>query len=269
MTTQPTDNTPLQGQWALVTGASSGLGVDFAKELAKRGANLILVARRQDKLETVQADITATYGVEVDVVVMDLAERDAPKRLYEQLRAAGKQVDILVNNAGFGAFGDFLAIDWDKERAMLDLDIITVVQMSKLFAKDMVARGYGRLLQIASTGGFQPTPLYASYSAAKSFVLYWSNAISFELRETGVSNTVISPGITRTEFLQVTGQTMTRYQRLTLMESSEVARIGIDAMLRGQASIVPGLVNRLTAWSTRFMPYQLSAWIAKQLMKNS
>jgi len=269
MTTQPTDNTPLQGQWALVTGASSGLGVDFAKELAKRGANLILVARRQDKLETVQADITATYGVEVDVVVMDLAERDAPERLYEQLRAAGKQVDILVNNAGFGAFGDFLAIDWDKERAMLDLDIITVVQMSKLFAKDMVARGYGRLLQIASTGGFQPTPLYASYSAAKSFVLYWSNAISFELRETGVSNTVISPGITRTEFLQVTGQTMTRYQRLTLMESSEVARIGIDAMLRGQASIVPGLVNRLTAWSTRFMPYQLSAWIAKQLMKNS
>ncbi len=259
--------TKLKGKTALVTGASSGLGVDFAKELAKLGANLILVARREEMLRTVASEITKQFGVTVDVITQDLAEKDAPQRLYDQIKASGKQVDVLVNNAGFGMYGEFVDLAWERERNMLELDIITLVHLTKLFVGDMVARNFGHVLHVASIGAYQPSPLYASYSAAKSFVLNFGEALNYELKDTKVRSTVISPGITATEFLKVSGQQATLYQRMTMMQSPEVARIGIKAMLKGRSSIVPGLLNAVTIWSNRLMPRRMAAAVGYRLMK--
>jgi short-subunit dehydrogenase len=258
----------LKGKNALVTGASSGLGVDFARELAKLGANVILVARREEMLRKVAAEISQQYGVKAEVITLDLSGRDAPQALYDQLKAAGTPVDILVNNAGFGMFGEFVELDWERERNMLELDIITLVHLTKLFVRDMTARSYGYVLHVASIGAYQPSPLYASYSAAKSFVLNFGEALNYELRGTNVKSTVISPGITATEFLKVSGQKPTLYQRLTLMTSESVARIGIKALLRGRPSIVPGLLNAATAWSNRLMPRRMATAIGYLLMKS-
>lgn len=257
----------LKGKWSLVTGASSGLGVDFAKNLAGRGCNLILVARRADRLEAVQQEIVAQYGVQVDVIAMDLEPADAPQELYDQIKAAGRAVDVLINNAGFGLYGDFLEIPWERERAMLELDIVTLTHLTKLFSRDMVERHFGYILLVSSIGAYQPSPTYASYSAAKSYVLYFGEALHYELRNTGVNVTVVSPGVTRTEFLEVAGQQPSLYQRTMMMDSPDVTRIAIDAMLDGKASVVPGFMNALLAQSTRFMPRQLAAMSADRFMR--
>jgi short-subunit dehydrogenase len=256
----------LTGKTALVTGASSGLGVDFARELASRGCSIILVARREELLRQVQAEIEQKYAVGVSIIAMDLGAEAAPQDLYERIRAAGQRVDILVNNAGFGLYGEFTDIPWARQREMLQIDIITLAHLTRLFASDMQAQGYGRILQVASTGAYQPTPMYAAYAAAKSFVLNFGIALNYELRQTNVRCTVISPGVTATEFLKVSGQKPSLFQRLTMMQSPVVARIGVNAMLRGRAMVIPGTLNALSAWSTRSMPRPLTAMVAHRLM---
>jgi uncharacterized protein len=258
--------TSLLGRTALVTGASSGLGVDFARQLAARGCNLILVARREELLESVRAELASRHSVAVDILPMDLAVPDAPQELYDRVKADGKVVDILINNAGYGLYGPFTEIPWSRERNMLELDIITLTHLTKLFVKDMVARDFGYIMLIASIGAFQPSPLYASYSAAKSYVLNFGEALSYELRTTNVHCTVVSPGITATEFLKVSGQQASLYQRLTIMQSSNVARIGVDSMLRGKPGVVPGRLNALLVWGNRLLPRRWSAAIAERLM---
>lgn len=259
-------NTNLHGKTALVTGASSGLGVDFARHLAARGCNLILVARREHQLRAVQAEISQHYGVDVLIIPMDLAAVGAPQTLYDQIEAEGKQVDVLINNAGYGLYGRFTEIEWEREKNMLELDIITLMHLTKLFVKDMVARNYGFILLVASIGAYQPSPLYASYSAAKSFVLNFGEALNYELSKTNVRCTVISPGITATEFLKVSGQQASLYQRLAMMKSEDVTRIGIESMLKGKPSVVPGWLNAISVWSNRLMPRRLSAAVAYRLM---
>jgi hypothetical protein len=256
----------LQGKYALVTGASSGLGVDFARQLAARGCNLILVARREQQLRAVQQEISQRYGVDVEIIPLDLAQADAPQTLYNQITASGKTVDVLINNAGYGLYGRFTEIEWEREKNMLELDIITLMHLTKLCVKDMVARNFGFVLLVASIGAYQPSPLYASYSAAKSFVLNFGEALNYELRSTNVRCTVISPGITATEFLKVSGQQASLYQRLAMMQSADVTRIGIESMLKGKPSVVPGRLNALTAWANRLIPRRFSAAIAYRLM---
>jgi len=258
----------LSGKTALVTGASSGLGVDFAKCLAEKGTNLVLVARRTDRLETVKADIVNQYGVEVTNISSDLSLPDSPQKLYDQLKAQNKPIDILINNAGLGLYGSFLEIEWAKERQMLEIDILALVHMTKLFVPDMIARGYGYVLQVASIGAFQPSPLYASYSAAKSFVLNFSLAANYEIRKTPVRICTISPGVTKTEFLEVSGQKPTRYQRAMMMDSPTVTRMGIEGMLRGKTNIVPGFLNAVFAWTPRLMPRRMSAMMAERTMRS-
>jgi uncharacterized protein len=258
----------LQGKTALVTGASSGLGVDFARELARRGCRLVLVARREELLKQLQGELQAAHGVTAIVMTVDLGDPAAPQMLYDTLKAQGVAVDILVNNAGFGLFGLELEIPWDKTRQMLMLDIVALTHLTKLFARDMVKRGFGRMLQVASIGAYQPSPTYAAYSAAKSYVRSFSQALNFELRHSGVTSTVISPGITATEFLQVSGQKPTAYQRAMMMTSADVAAIGIKAMLKGRYSVVPGFLNWLTALFTMITPDPVNAAAAYRLMKN-
>jgi uncharacterized protein len=255
--------TTLRERHALVTGASSGLGADFARELARRGAGLTLVARRQDRLRSLQRELA---GVEVRVAALDLTAPGATDELRRRLDEDGRPVDVLVNNAGFGLYGEFSRLDWERERAMLELDVIVPVHLTKLFMPGMLDRGSGFILNIASIGAYQPSPLYASYSAAKSFVLNFTEALSYELRGSGVRATALSPGIVATEFLQVSGQQASRYQRLLMMDSPTVARIGIDAMLKGRPSLVPGRLNAASVWSNRFLPRRASTALAHRLM---
>ncbi|CAN5610213.1 SDR family oxidoreductase [soil metagenome] len=259
-------NNPLRGKTALVTGASSGLGVDFARQLAEQGCHLILVARREDKLREVAQEVTLKYGVEVMVLTLDLGIANAAQDLYDQIKKQGKVVDVLINNAGFGLFGEFITLPWVREKAMLELDIITLVHLTKLFAQDMLARDFGYILQIASNAGYQPVHSFATYSAAKSFVLNFGEALSYELRKTNVHCTVLSPGVTATEFFQVAGQRLTLYHRLTILDSPTVVRIGLKAMLAGRPNVIAGYVNATLAWANRFVPRRLSAIIAHKIM---
>jgi short-subunit dehydrogenase len=256
----------IRDRWALVTGASSGLGADFARELAARGAHVVLVARREERLKQLAAELEGRHGVRTRVVAMDLGRPEAARELHERTQADGIAVDVLVNNAGFGIFGPFLEIPWERERQMLELDVLALVELTKRFAADMVQRRFGHVLQVASIGAYQPSPTYASYSAAKSFVLSFGEALAWELRGTGVRVTVVSPGVTETEFLEVSGQRRTLYQRLTMMQSPAVARAGVRAMLQGRTSVVPGIGNALSAWSMRFVPRRLQTAIAGYAM---
>ncbi len=260
-------NKPLQGKRALVTGASSGLGVDFARELASRGCDLVLVARREDRLAAVRDEITQAHGVSADVLAMDLTLPSAPDELFAATEGSGKQIDVLVNNAGFGTFGEFADSDWLSEQRMLQLNIVTLTHLTKLFLAPMKERDYGFMLQVSSIGGYQPTPLYGTYSATKAFVLSFGEALSYELRKTNVRCTVVSPGVTATEFLQTSGQDTTLYQRLAMMSSEKVARIGVKAMLRGKPSKVTGFLNAWTVWWLRFFPRRLQAALAFMTMK--
>jgi short-subunit dehydrogenase len=260
--------TELSGKTALVTGASSGLGVDFARELAALGCNLVLVARREDLLKQVQAELQQR-GVKVSIVTLDLGTPEAPRALHDLLRLQNLEVDVLVNNAGFGLFGQDLQIPWPRVQQMLQLNMLTLTELSRLFAADMVKRGRGWIMQIASTGAYQPTPTYAAYAATKAYVLSYGEALNYELRGSGVSCTVISPGVTATEFLQVSGQKPTWYHRLTMMTSAEVARAAVRHLLARRGSAVIGFMNWLAAFSVRFTPRPLAIWLGYQLMKNS
>jgi short-subunit dehydrogenase len=256
----------LGGRTALITGASSGLGADFARQLAAYGCDLVLAARRVERLRALQAEISGQGGVKVDCIPIDLLEQDAPQELFERLAAAGKQVDVLINNAGLGIYGEFKDIPWEQQRQMLELDVVSLTCLTHLFLPGMLKRGYGRILLVGSTGSFQPTPTYAAYSAAKSYVLSFGEALHYELRHTGVNCTVLCPGVTRTEFFEVAGQQMTWFQRLTAMESADVARIGLRAMLKGRSCVVAGRMNAFIAWGTRLLPRQFLTAMADRLM---
>ncbi len=257
----------LSGRTALVTGASSGLGVDFARQLASLGCRLVLVARSEAPMQQL-ADALRQAGATVLVRPCDLADSGARQALATQLAAEGVDIDVLVNNAGFGVFGDFLDSPWSRLDAMLAVDVVALTHLTRLFVPGMRQRGFGRVLQVASTGAFQPTPTYAAYAAAKSYVLAFSHALHEELRGSGVSCTVVSPGVTATAFLEVSGQRATAYQRLTRMQSPAVARRAIAAMQAGRGGAIPGWFNAIMAHATRLMPRALSARVAGHLMRN-
>ena len=217
-------------------------------------------------MKELAAALETAHAVETRVVAMDLAKPDAPPTLAERLHGEGIAVDVLVNNAGFGVYGPFLEIPWERERQMLELDVVALVHLTKLFARDMASRGTGWILQVASIGAFQPTPGYASYSAAKSFVLSFGEAIAHELRPQGVRVCSVCPGVTATEFLAVAGQERTLYQRLMMMQSPAVVRSAVKALLRGKTSVTPGFGNAVSAFSMRFTPRRLQAAIASVAM---
>jgi uncharacterized protein len=259
--------TNLSGKTALITGASSGLGAEFARQFAGLGCSLILVARRQERLHELKEEIFERTGVSVECLAMDLTEAEASQQLYTHVKENNQTVDILINNAGIGLYGEFLETSWEHLQPMLELDILVLTQLTHLFASDMVRRNSGYILLIGSTGSFQPTPSYAAYSAAKSYVLSLGEALHYELRRTKVKCTVLCPGMTRTEFLEVAGQRPTDYQRVMMMEGAAVVRIGIEALLKGRASVASGRTNAFLAWGTRLLPRQVLAAASARLMR--
>lgn len=258
----------LTGQWALVTGASSGFGVDFAHLLAERGANLVLAARSVDAMEHLAAELRERHGVRTQVIGIDLARAGVGIELRDRLMQAGIAIDILINNAGYGVYGDFLSQPVARALDMLQLNMLSLTELTHAFAEGMAARGRGKILLVSSIGGYQATPTYAAYSASKAYVLLFGEALHEELKDRGVTVTVLSPGVTATRFLAVSGQKATLYQRLVMMQSRPVARLGLKALFAGRASIVPGWLNALTAWSNRLMPRMVQRRVAFALMKN-
>lgn len=260
--------TELHGYTALVTGASSGLGRDISRELARRGADLVLVARRADRLTEVKLGIESACHISAETISLDLSRPTAPEELCAELDRLGKEIDILVNNAGFGAYGRFLETELRVQEKMLSIDVLAPVRLTYLLGRRMVERGTGWIMQVASIGSFQPSPTFAAYSAAKSFILSWSEALDFELRGSGVSCTAVCPGVTDTEFHEHTGQKRTWYQRMVMMRSSTVAAIAVRAMLRRRMTIVPGFRNAVTVWVVRLFPRRFVRWAAYQTMRN-
>lgn len=248
--------TPSDGQpWAVITGASGGIGLDLARGLAARGHRLFLVARSADKLRAAAEHLAATYGVTTVVHVADLAEPGAPASLCAALDAAGIAPAVLVNNAGVGAFGPFLDASLPETMAMIQLNVSALTELTGRIVPGMLLRGGGRVLQVASTGAFQPGPLLAVYYATKAYVLSFSEALGNELAGTGVTVTTLCPGPTRTDF-QVRAKLSggQRLRGLLMMDPAVVAEAGLTGMFAGRARVIPGLVNKLTAVAPRFVP---------------
>jgi uncharacterized protein len=250
---------------ALVTGASAGIGKELARRFARGGHDLVLTARRVDELQTL-ADELRTAGVAAHVCPADLSDPVAPRTLFDEVAAAGLTVDVLVNNAGFGVYGPFVDADPDRLLAMLRVNVLALTDLTRLVIPGMVSRGRGRVLNVASTAAFQPGPLMAGYYATKAYVLSLSEALAHELRGTGVTVTCLCPGPTRTEFASAAAaEGTTLFDNPNVMDAAPVADAGFRATLRGKRVVIPGLLNRLGAFSTRFVPRSLMLRIIERI----
>jgi hypothetical protein len=259
---------PPAAEWAVVTGASSGLGADFARQLAARGYDVVLAARRVERLEAVAAEIRAATGRQAAVVALDLTETGSPERLFDAAAANDRIVSVLVNNAGFGQFGQFLNRDPAEELDLLTLNIATPVALTRLFGRPMARRRHGHILQVGSMAGFQPTPWYAVYGASKAFLQCFGEALHVEMARKGVVVTVLSPGMTDTEFFQVSGHDLALAGKPPkMMASTEVVRAGLEGLFAGKAAVVPRLRNRLVLFAERFAPRRTVAAVAGRINK--
>ena len=237
---------------ALITGASAGIGTELARVFAAHGYDLILVARREDRLNAVRDELTAT-GADVLVVTKDLALKTAPRALYQDIKSCGLTVDALVNNAGVAYSGAFTAMDADAVARMVLVNAATLATLTRLFVTDMVARGSGRILNISSLSAFQAVPSMSLYAATKAFVLSFTEGLAEELRGTGVTVTALCPGFTDTEMMHDIarpGGAFAQVPAFMISDVKSVAQEGYDACVSGEVVRVPGLANQLSAlWS--------------------
>ena len=254
-----------KGGIALITGASGGLGLEFAKLFAEQGHDVILVARSADKLNQVCAELSTRYGVEAVSYAVDLSNPEALEQLVPVLQ--GLHIDFLVNNAGFGDTGFFHERPWQVQQEMINLNILALSRLTHVCAQGMVQRGFGRILNIASTGGFQPSPFFNVYAATKSYVLSFTEALQEELRGTGVSATVSCPGPTETGFHARAGSHRSRIMSLGMMRSEQVAQQAFRAMMQGKTTVIHGWKNALMAFSIRLTPRFIAPKAAMYFMK--
>ncbi|HJZ88957.1 MAG TPA: SDR family oxidoreductase [Polyangia bacterium] len=253
------------GTVALITGASAGLGSEYAKLFAADGHELVLVARRRDRLDALAAELAQAHGAEAHVVTADLASADGAARVIAEVGRLGVEVEFLVNNAGFGTTGAFAELDPARELEMVRVNVITLVTLTRAFLPAMIARKRGRILNIGSTAGFQPGPFMAVYYASKAFVNVFTEALWYELRGTGVTATVSCPGATATEFATVAGNDRTRLFRAGAAPARVVASQGYRAMMAGRPMVVHGLKNKLGVQLLRVSPRSAVRAIAASL----
>jgi short-subunit dehydrogenase len=252
---------------ALITGASSGIGYELAKQFAADGTNLVLVARDQVKLQQVALELS---GVSTKIIRADLSHPSAPDEIFRETQAASIAVDYLVNNAGFGFSGPFLETDLETERAMIQVNVTAVVHLSKLYLREMHKRGSGGILNVASTAAFQPVPLMSIYYASKAFVLSFSEAIATELSGSGITVTALCPGPTATDFQRRAHIESTRLMKgklLRTMTAADVARIGYRGFLQGKVIVIPGLMNKIGVQLVRISPRALVRQITRKLQE--
>jgi short-subunit dehydrogenase len=247
---------------AVVTGASSGIGRELARILAREGHDLVLVARREDELHKVASDLREAHGATSRVVAVDLARAGAAHEVADAV--SDDAVDVLVNNAGFGGHGRFTETDLGHEQRMLAVNVVALTELTKLLLPGMVARGHGRILNVASTAAFQPGPFMAVYYATKAYVLSLSEALAEETRGTGVTVTALCPGVTETGFQQSSG---VEHIPLTkgpfTMSASSVAETAYRGMQRGRLLVIPGVANKFGAHAVRFTPRRVTLKVVR------
>jgi len=241
-------------EYALITGASSGIGLELAGIMAEKKHHLILVARRQDILLERKAAWEQQFGIRVETCALDLSQPGSAQQLHEFCVARGLQVGILVNNAGFGDYGSFEPEKLDTYRHMIQLNIATLTELTGLFLEGMKQRGSGRILNVASLAGFMPGPNFAVYAATKAYVMHFTEALNYELRGSGVSATVLCPGITETGFVSRAGMASAALAQGGLMDARAVAQAGYDGMTAGSLNVVPGWKNKLSAFASMTTP---------------
>jgi len=253
-------------KWALVTGASSGFGVQFAKLLAERKANLVLLARRTEPMEQLAAELRRRHSIQVVVEGMDLSRAGVGTELKARLDRRGISVDILVNNAGYGLYGPFLDQPLEQITDMLRVNMLTLTELTHIFARDMVKRRSGHILLTASLLGYQAVPGFAAYAATKAYVLLLGEALHQELEPQGVAVTALCPGTSPTAFVELAGQKVSPLVKLMATTPEYVAKAGLMALLRRRATVVPGFLNKATVFFDRLMPRPMQRLIVGKVV---
>lgn len=251
----------------LITGGSTGIGFELARVFAGEGYEIILVAKNPERLERAAATLRRDFHVTVTALTSDLAQGAGPQKLYDDVKQKFLHVDILVNNAGHGDYGKFSESDLEKELQMMQLNMVSLVRLSKLFLKDMVKHNRGRILNVASTAAFQPGPFMAIYYATKAFVLSFSEAVNSELKGTGVTVTTLCPGPTESNFSKVANIEGNKLFKAGVMDAPSVARIAYKALMKDRSVVIPGFRNRLLAASVRFFPRDLVTFLSRKAVE--
>ncbi len=253
---------------ALVTGASSGIGVDLAKLFAQGGHDLVLVARNEQALRAVAADCEK-FAVKAHVLAKDLNDEKAASEIFEELSARGIAVDVLVNNAGFGTHGEFAATDLEQEVGMIRVNIIALIQLTRLFLPPMIERGAGKIMNVASMAGFAPGPYMSVYYATKAFVLSHSIALAQEVKKSGVIVSVLCPGPTKTDFQRRAKIAESKlFKRPRSMSSWDVAKAGYEGLMKGKMIVVPGFGNKVIRVASKVMPRGMVAKVAGKMNRD-
>lgn len=256
--------------YALITGASSGIGLELAKVMAENGHNLILVARREDVLQQLKNRWEQEYRVKVEVCALDLSMPGQAQVLYDFCHEHGYGVDCLVNNAGYGDYAEFDAARLDVYRNMLQLNVVALTELTALFVRDMKQRLVGKVLNVGSVAAFQPGPGFAVYAASKAYVMQFTEALNYELRGTGVTATVLNPGMTETGFTQRAGMAGSAIAKRPQMDARTVALAGYKAMMEGRLNAIPGWKNQLLTLGSRTMPSrEILLRISAAILKNT
>ena len=253
---------------ALITGASSGIGYEFTRLFAKNGYNLVLVARSEKQLMQVAQELQEQFGVSVKVIVKDLSNASAPEEVFTELEQEGVTIDVLINNAGFATYGMFAEIDLATELQEVQLNMVTLTHLTKLFLPDMLKRRQGKILNVASTAAFQPGPLMAVYYATKAYVLSFSEALANELRGTGVSVTALCPGPTESGIQKRANmEDSALVSGKKMMDAARVAHSGYRALMASKTVVIPGLKNKLLAVAVRFSPRKVATQVARSMQE--
>lgn len=256
--------------YALITGATSGIGFELARYAAGDGYNLVLVARTEDRLQEIATELKRVFNISVYTISKDLFRPGAAKEVYEATQSEGLIVDVLINDAGQGAWGAFTETELDREIDLIHLNVIALISLTKYYLKDMVARRKGRILNLASSLAKTPTPLMSVYAATKAFVLSFSEALVEELKDTGVTVTALQPYATDTDFFHKAKAEHTDiYKTGTLSDPYEVAKAGYDAMIEGSATVMPGVINKLQGAMNLLTPDTLIAANLHTMLKPS
>lgn len=252
---------------ALITGASGGIGLEFARIHASKGENLVLVARSSDKLAEIKANLETDFKVEVYIIVRDLSVKDAAAGVFDEVKSRNIIIDYLINNAGFGDIGLYAGCDWDKQERMISLNITALAHLTRLFLPGMIERGGGKILNVASLASFQPGPTMSVYFASKAFVLSFSEAINNEVRDKGISVTALCPGSTESNFHAVAMGVPDLVEERKMQTAKEVAEIGYRAMMKGKPVVIPGFKNAFLAFAVRFFPREFITKMARKIQE--
>ncbi|MBL7663693.1 MAG: SDR family oxidoreductase [Bacteriovoracaceae bacterium] len=256
--------------FALVTGASCGIGSEFAKLLAEQKHNLVLTARNAEKLQKLATELTQKYGIKVHTLPLDLSQSDAPEKLFTQTQKLNLTVKTLINNAGFGDYGYFLNTDLKREEEMIILNILSLTKLTKLFAREMQKNGGGEILNVASTAAFQPGPLMSVYFASKAYVLSFTQALHEEFKGTNIKITALNPGPTSSEFVSRAKMAdLPLYKKTKMASANEVAKLGLKALNKNRGSVIHGLLNTIVAYLSRIAPAGLSAKVTRLLLNKA